>query len=69
MKNKLLYAFGSEWFGMAIATLAVAQVFFLVSRYLESLTLKYLLREKGVTKDTVNVKNHVGDKLKNKHKE
>ena len=41
MKNKLLYAFGSEWFGMAIATLAVAQVFFLVSRYLENLTLKY----------------------------
>ena len=42
MKNKLLYAFGSEWFGMAIATLAVAQVFFLVSRYLERLTLKYI---------------------------
>ena len=27
MQNKILYIFGSEWFGMVIATLAVSQVF------------------------------------------
>jgi crotonobetaine/carnitine-CoA ligase len=31
-------------------------------------TQKYLLRKKGITKDTVNVKKHVAEKLKNKHK-
>ncbi len=42
MKNKILYIFGSEWFGMAIATLAVSQVFFLVSKYLVNIDLKYI---------------------------
>ena len=41
MKNKILYIFGSEWFGMVIATLAVSQVFFLVSKYLVNIDLKY----------------------------
>ncbi|AAT42949.1 C4-dicarboxylate ABC transporter [Picrophilus oshimae] len=41
MKDRLINFFGSEWFGMAIATLAVAQTFFLASRYMENITLKY----------------------------
>ncbi len=41
MKNKFIGIFGSEWFGMVIATLAVSQVFFLVSKYLANIDLKY----------------------------